>query len=94
MGARYIPCMKPGTGFDTPGGIFPCPSGIIGSAKNETYCNLSDICDFGGLVNVDGPNQWYRFIIPIFLHGGVLHLLFNLSLQIQAGFDLEKVAFN
>lgn len=40
-----------------------------------------------------GTNQWWRFFSPVMLHSGVLHLLFNLSLQIQAGFALEKVSY-
>jgi membrane associated rhomboid family serine protease len=27
------------------------------------------------------PNQWFRFIIPIFLHAGVIHLLLNMLAQ-------------
>jgi hypothetical protein len=92
MGARYIPCMKTGTGYDVPGATFPCPSGLKGTAKNGTACMLSDICNLGKLASGE-PNQWWRFITPIFLHGGVLHLLFNLSFQLQGGFDLEKVSF-
>lgn len=36
------------------------------------------------------PNQWYRFIIPMFLHVGLIHLLFNLFVQITLGGDMER----
>jgi membrane associated rhomboid family serine protease len=29
--------------------------------------------------------------VPIFLHGGVLHILFNLLVQLRLGADMEKV---
>ena len=32
----------------------------------------------------------WRFIVPIFLHGGVLHLAFNILFQIQVGFQMER----
>jgi membrane associated rhomboid family serine protease len=84
--------MKTGTGFDVSGAIFACPVGIKGTARNGTACTLSDVCSFGGLTKGE-PNQWWRFITAMFLHGGVLHLLFNLSFQVHGGFDLEKVLF-
>jgi len=34
--------------------------------------------------------QWWRFITPIFLHAGLIHLLFNLMFQIQQGVPLER----
>ena len=29
-------------------------------------------------------------IVPIFLHGGILHILFNLLVQLRLGADMEK----
>jgi membrane associated rhomboid family serine protease len=81
--------MKPGTGFDVSGASFPCPMGILGTARNGTACFLKDVCRFGGLTNGE-PDQWWRLITACFLHGGILHLLMNLSFQIHGGFDLEK----
>jgi len=37
-----------------------------------------------------GPNQWYRFIIPIFLHAGLIHIAFNMLLQLRLGVDMER----
>eukprot|EP00842_Homolaphlyctis_polyrhiza_P006158 jgi/Hompol1/6543/HPOL_005018-RA len=90
MGARFVPCMKSGTGFDKANAIFACPSGITGSYYNGTVCSLLDLCLWGGFGSSGAPNQWFRFIIPIWLHGGIVHIVFNLSFQINAGFQLEK----
>jgi len=99
MGARYLPCMY---GNDT---VFDCLPGVKGSLsptqvtipdgvgtlkKSPYYCTSADICGFGTKVDAKSHNQWFRFIIPIFLHSGVLHLAFNLFFQIRAGASLEK----
>ncbi|KAJ3417099.1 hypothetical protein HDV05_006958 [Chytridiales sp. JEL 0842] len=97
MGARFVPCMRPGTSLDVPGRTIVCPDGIItnttafnpATGLQASTCTAEDICGFGGFNNAP-PNQWYRFIIPIFLHGGVLHLLFNMLFQVQTGFQLER----
>jgi len=34
--------------------------------------------------------QWWRFITPIFLHAGLIHLGFNLMFQLSQGIPLEK----
>jgi hypothetical protein len=85
MGARFTPCMKTGTGFENL--IFECRQsyGITGSLVNGTMCVLADLCALNG-----GQNQFYRFIVPIFLHGGVLHFLFNMSFQVRTGVDMER----
>ncbi|KAI8923148.1 rhomboid family-domain-containing protein [Entophlyctis helioformis] len=76
-------------GLDAAGVRFLCPAGIIGSQVNGTVCTLLDTCSWGGFPT-GRPDQWFRFFAPILLHGGVIHLLFNMSFQVQAGFQLEK----
>lgn len=90
MGARYLPCMKPGTGYDISCGYFACPDGIV-SKNGDGGCSLADVCDMNGIVSNPGTNQWFRFLTPLGLHGGVVHLLLNLSIQIQGGFEIERV---
>ncbi|KAI0536067.1 hypothetical protein GGR58DRAFT_407150 [Xylaria digitata] len=79
-----------------PGFPFLCPN----STSNEPQCTLSQVCGFGGVPNpewlgADGlsqkpePNQWFRFITPIFLHAGFIHIGFNLLLQLTLGRDIE-----
>lgn len=75
---------------------WPCAN----STSNTDFdCTITDLCGFGGSVpspayngNVDEgapPNQWYRFIIPIFLHAGILHIGFNMLLQMTLGREIE-----
>lgn len=54
-------------------------------------CTAEQICGMDGFKQNGGmPNQWWRFITPIFAHVGVIHLLLNLLFQCTAGFALES----
>jgi membrane associated rhomboid family serine protease len=41
------------------------------------------------IADYPAPDQWYRFIIPIFLHAGIIHIGFNMLLQITLGREIE-----
>lgn len=99
MGARYDPCMKNVEGIQNANATinWPCPNT---TSVNDASCSLSDLCGFGGVPNPHvlgstddqpAPNQWYRFIIPIFLHGGFIHIGFNLLVQMTMGADMERM---
>ncbi|KAL8731378.1 MAG: hypothetical protein Q9166_003470 [cf. Caloplaca sp. 2 TL-2023] len=92
MGARYVPCMQNIPQVHDREIQWPSPSTT--SADTSTYDGtLSDLCGFGGFkINTltDYPNQWYRFIIPMFLHAGIIHIGFNLLLQWMLGRDMER----
>jgi len=82
MGARFVPCIRvvpEYTSNATTPYLPSCPLGI------PAPCNIQDVCGLDG-----STNQWYRFIMPIFLHAGVVHLLFNLLFQLRAGADMER----
>jgi len=34
--------------------------------------------------------QWWRFISPMFLHAGILHIVVNMYTQVRVGFELER----
>ncbi|KAF2424895.1 rhomboid-domain-containing protein [Tothia fuscella] len=99
LGARYVPCMRRinatigGQQVSVANSLvsFQCPNTTTTAAD----CHLADLCGFGLNLDVkpDGtqpqPNQWYRFIIPIFLHGGIIHIGFNMLLQLTLGRDIE-----
>lgn len=94
MGARFIPCMRHmGGGGEveiTPDIAFPCPNSTTGAAE----CSLNTLCGMSGIPESDGelkPNQWYRFITPIFLHGGLIHIIFNMLVQMTIGRDVERL---
>lgn len=88
MGARFTPCMHPIPGLtDVPNVVFPCPNSTDISTD---VCSLAQLCGFGGFSQPKNPHQWWRFIIPMFLHAGFIHIGFNLLLQLRLGADLEK----
>ncbi|KAF9892494.1 hypothetical protein FE257_001603 [Aspergillus nanangensis] len=98
MGSRYSPCMKNVDKVQNSQIEFmmPCPN----STTNELECSLSELCGFNGVPNptLNGsldaepqPNQWYRFIIPMFLHSGIIHIGFNLLVQMTMGADMERI---
>jgi len=101
MGARFLPCMQKTnlTELECPPGIsssryvseyeFDEYGQLVESYHKSAMCSIADICGFE-MREGDKPNQWYRFIIPIFLHAGVIHLLFNLIFQIRTGIPMEK----
>lgn len=36
------------------------------------------------------PTEWFRFILPIFLHVGIVHLLLNMLAQLTIGAQVER----
>ncbi|KAI4209262.1 MAG: hypothetical protein LQ351_007802 [Letrouitia transgressa] len=70
------------------------PSPSTTTADTSKYKGtLSELCGFGGFKIKDTnshPSQWYRFIIPIFLHAGIIHIGFNLLLQMTLGREMEQ----
>lgn len=102
MGARYIPCMRSVPGIQDAPETIPwfCPSSTTSDPKDpNNKCTLSELCGFNGVPDpVDNgsiddkpqPNQWFRFIIPMFLHGGIIHIAMNLIVQIFMGGDMER----
>lgn len=97
MGARYDPCMKnlPNIQNSTKILNFPCPN----VTSNAAECTLKEVCGFGGVpdnhangsLDDPAPNQWWRFIIPMFLHAGFIHIGFNLLVQMTMGADMERM---
>ncbi|GAB1214665.1 hypothetical protein ATERTT37_003829 [Aspergillus terreus] len=98
MGSRYTPCMRNENKVQNSKIEFlmPCPN----STTNALECTLSELCGFNGVPNptVNGsldakpaPNQWWRFIIPMFLHSGIIHIGFNLLVQMTMGADMERM---
>ncbi|KAK9702284.1 hypothetical protein K7432_011333 [Basidiobolus ranarum] len=78
IGARFVPCMHSTKMLNQP---------IV--CGNQGTCSLEELCGFGGFKGGE-PNQWFRFITPIFLHGGVLHYLINMTYQLSSGSQMER----
>lgn len=91
MGARYVPCMHQIQNITDDLTIqFPCANS---TSTDTNVCLLSELCGLSGLPVENGvyvPDQWYRVFIPIFLHAGFLHILFNLLLQVTMGGTIER----
>ena len=104
MGARFVPCMHNTKGVQDSKIVihWPCPNTSTLDPKSPSqHCTLSELCGFGGvpepaynstalMSQKPEPNQWFRFIVPIFLHAGLIHIGFNLVLQLTLGRDMEK----
>jgi len=78
LGARFPPCMKSIEAIPLTT-EFGCLNNTANPATN--ICSLEDICGFGGFHNRP-PNQWFRFITPIFIHAGFIHILLNMLAQL------------
>ena len=100
MGARYVPCMRRTPyvqdwnkthGLDQPL-YWPCPrTTTLDPNSSDNKCSLSDLCGFSQVADSTvAPDQWYRFIIPMFLHAGFIHIAFNMLLQLTLGREMEK----
>jgi membrane associated rhomboid family serine protease len=94
MGARYTPCMHKLENITDVPLTFACPNSTS-SDPNTFTCSLKEVCGMSSGVPAFGdfasdPNQWWRFIVPIFLHAGIIHIGFNMLLQWTLGRDMEK----
>lgn len=102
FGARFVPCMHNVEGITNANATisWPCPN-ATSTDISDNSCTLSELCGFGGVpepkYSLDAsmsdkpePNQWYRFIIPMFMHAGLIHIGFNLLVQLTMGKELER----
>jgi membrane associated rhomboid family serine protease len=80
---------------------WPCPNTTSSDVDNPTnQCTLAELCGFtpevpnpkvnGSVKDKPEPNQWFRFILPMFLHAGIVHIGFNMLLQVTLGREMEK----
>ncbi|KAL8298864.1 hypothetical protein RB597_007474 [Gaeumannomyces tritici] len=104
MGARYVVCMHHvDKVVNAPKVIqWPCPNTTTTDSNCSLgqLCGFGGVDEppYGKFVNVSltdipasvpAPNQWFRFITPIFMHAGLIHIGFNLLLQLTIGRDME-----
>ncbi|VDK18378.1 unnamed protein product, partial [Anisakis simplex] len=63
--------------------------------ENATLCSqvscLGEICGMLKFMSVDWPDQFYRFITPLFLHAGIIHCAVTVLIQWCYMRDLEKL---
>lgn len=92
MGLRFALCMQTIAGITNDTSIdFPCPN--LTTTATEV-CGLRELCGFSGQglgsASLLDPHQWWRLITPMFLHAGILHIGFNLVLQLTMGVEVER----
>ncbi|KAH8835734.1 rhomboid-domain-containing protein [Flagelloscypha sp. PMI_526] len=84
LGARFPACMKAVTELPVTQ-ILPCMNDTANPP--DRTCPISELCGFGAN---EEPNQWFRFITPIFLHAGIIHILLNMLAQLSLSAQVEK----
>lgn len=64
--------------------------------ENATLCSqvscVTDICGLSGFLFDDIPDQFYRALLPTFMHAGIIHLVITLVFQATILRDMEKFA--
>ncbi|ORX39022.1 hypothetical protein BD324DRAFT_618264 [Kockovaella imperatae] len=86
IGARFPPCMKLVPDIP-PDFQLPCLSDT--ADPPTTSCTVEEICGHGGFGG-QTPDQSWRFVLPIFLHVGIIHLLVNMLGQVIVGSLIER----
>ncbi|GAA5831138.1 hypothetical protein JCM11251_005158 [Rhodosporidiobolus azoricus] len=95
LGARFPGCMKFVSGVTDQN--FACleASNKATLSSSDLSCTMSSICGFGGFSTTegasDGPDQAFRFFVPIFLHVGVVHFLVNMIAQCLSSAMVERM---
>ncbi|KAH8677259.1 hypothetical protein BX600DRAFT_506318 [Xylariales sp. PMI_506] len=103
FGSRFVACMHNVDGIQNSNYTtinWPCPwTTTSDTSDSSNQCTLSELCGFGGvpephqygsLNDTPFPNQWWRFILPMFMHAGFVHIGFNLLLQLTLGKEIER----
>ncbi|KAI9827343.1 MAG: hypothetical protein M1819_006985 [Sarea resinae] len=91
MGARFVPCMHKMAGITDSSITWACPNTTSSNSDDASnHCSLAELCGFSKGSMEPEPDQWYRFIIPMFLHAGIIHIGFNMVLQLTIGRDMER----
>lgn len=64
--------------------------------ENNTLCSqvscITNVCGLSGFLFDNIPDQFYRALMPTFMHAGVIHLLITLVFQATILRDMEKFA--
>ncbi|GAA5857319.1 hypothetical protein JCM8547_002218 [Rhodosporidiobolus lusitaniae] len=94
LGARFAGCMKYISNVTDIDWTCLKDTNKATLSSSDGTCTMSDICGFGGFEITDGaggPDQSFRFFVPMFLHAGVVHLLFNMLAQCFSSALVERM---
>lgn len=85
-GARFTPCIKYVSAVSNI--PFPC----LNSTSSESTCtqSLESICGFSGFAKPGQPDQKFRFVLPLFLHAGLIHYALNIAVQLTSSALIER----
>lgn len=98
-GAKYGECMRYTGIADYEMNLDECQVATPKTCENinnstsctcNYYDNLVQVCGLGGFTQPNRPDQWYRFLLPLILHSGLLHLGINLLIQVTLGYRMES----
>jgi membrane associated rhomboid family serine protease len=56
----------------------------------NSSCSLSSICGMTAFHQHGKPDQTYRFLTPLFIHTGIVHLFINMTVLIMLGVKVER----
>ncbi|CEH17674.1 Rhomboid family proteins [Ceraceosorus bombacis] len=90
FGARFVPCMRRVASVPTSTQL-PCLNQLTQDANSYTQDQLCPIWQLCGLPDADTVGQSYRYVTPIFLHAGFIHIIFNLLVQLTLCCQIEKL---
>ncbi|KAG0168918.1 hypothetical protein DFQ28_007361 [Apophysomyces sp. BC1034] len=82
MGVKYTPCIRPLPTVSTSRPMKYCYQ------NSEDTCTLEMLCGFGGFHGAL-PDQSFRFILPMFMHAGIIHFAVNMVAHLRLGSKLE-----
>ncbi|PWN92918.1 rhomboid-domain-containing protein [Acaromyces ingoldii] len=90
FGARFVPCMRKVSDLPTTQ-LLPCIKSSTKALSDLTEADECPIWQICGLPNENTYGQSYRFITPMFLHAGFIHIGFNLLVQLTLCTQVEKL---
>ncbi|CEP12629.1 hypothetical protein [Parasitella parasitica] len=83
MGSKFVPCMRDIAQYPASFTLGNCYQSLAST------CTVEQVCGFGGFNGLP-PSQGFRFFTSIFLHAGVVHILFNLVTHFSTGGEIER----